>query len=96
MMFFSVCPENTYGKDCQGQCNCHNDALCDKMTGTCSCGMGWTGETCQVPCEDGLYGPNCTQNCICQNGGSCDRFSGCCKCQPGWYGQQCEYGKSTK
>lgn len=92
-LFISACPPGRYGNNCSETCLCQNDGICDPVSGSCQCGLGWTGDMCDAPCPDGKFGPNCIHKCICQNGASCDKISGCCQCPEGWYGQQCEHCK---
>ncbi len=36
------CPSGTYGAECSQQCQCHNGASCDAVTGHCNCAPGKT------------------------------------------------------
>ncbi len=46
-LFSTECPAGTFGLGCKEKCKCENGGLCDKMTGRCNCGLGWTGELCE-------------------------------------------------
>lgn len=87
----TACPVGQYGDECQGVCQCRNDAVCDPATGRCQCGPGWTGDQCDLHCSEGRYGPDCSLVCDCLNGAGCDPVSGCCDCTSGWYGTHCEH-----
>ena len=89
----SACEDGQYGIDCEYNCTCENGAICDPVTGECTCGMGWQGDSCDIPCPEDKFGPNCMHTCSCQNGASCDSVTGCCDCPSGWYGQQCGMSK---
>ena len=41
------CPEGRYGQNCTEMCQCKNGARCNKVTGCCSCPVGYYGSTCQ-------------------------------------------------
>ena len=41
------CPAGTFGTDCSQKCSCLNGGICDKKTGGCDCGLGWTGKYCE-------------------------------------------------
>jgi len=51
------------------------------LDGTCSCGSGWTGPACDVPCQGGAESP-------CSWHGTC-RSDGKCMCERGWTGPVC-------
>lgn len=94
-----VCPEGTFGQDCQ-PCSC-GDHSCDVETGSCLC-------------SDGGYGPDCTRcdeaagkresfmgGCMddpcltdrCGPGSVCEivRFDAAsCRCEGGWSGPKCD------
>lgn len=36
-----------FGLSCRHRCQCDNDALCDHVSGACTCQMGWTGTFCE-------------------------------------------------
>ena len=91
----AACPDDYYGSDCRIPCECQNGALCDAVTGKCTCTMGFHGEYCEQQCPVGKFGPGCVHTCNCQNGASCDKVTGCCSCTSGWYGQSCEIGLFT-
>ena len=44
--FKTVCPEETFGDNCQQECQCQNGASCNHVDGTCICSAGYTGTTC--------------------------------------------------
>ena len=44
---FIVCRRGFFGQDCQFECTCQNDAICDNVNGKCHCGLGWTGTNCE-------------------------------------------------
>lgn len=44
----SGCAQGWFGEDCTQRCNCSNGALCDPVTGNCTCGLGWTGDNCDA------------------------------------------------
>lgn len=46
-IFSLECPSGTFGIDCKEKCTCKNGGLCDKATGRCNCGLGWTGDFCE-------------------------------------------------
>ena len=88
------CADGRYGVGCQGVCDCDAGATCDKVTGSCLCGLGRTGSKCDRVCESGRFGPNCGHTCQCgEHSDGCDPVSGCCSCRPGYYGPQCNLGK---
>ena len=45
------CSAGRFGLNCRHKCACENGGICDKRTGHCECGMGWTGKRC----ERGMY-----------------------------------------
>lgn len=62
-----VCPEGTYGLNCQQKCACQNGAKCIPKDGSCLCSKGWRGKNCtKRVCPDWLFGPNCDQACQCE------------------------------
>ncbi|OXB82515.1 UNVERIFIED_CONTAM: hypothetical protein H355_000773 [Colinus virginianus] len=85
-----------YGPSCRLMCTCQNAAICDHVDGSCTCGLGWTGKSCEKECLPGKYGPSCSLDCSCQHNGTCDRFTGCCHCPAGFYGHSCEHGLLTR
>ena len=60
------------------------------MTGACTCGPGWRGARCELPCPANTYGLGCRDTCKCKNSVSCDTVSGQCTCESGWRGALCE------
>lgn len=42
------CPPGWFGEDCALLCNCSNGGLCDSVSGSCTCGLGWTGAHCDT------------------------------------------------
>lgn len=49
--WFSGCPDYWYGRNCEHECNCHMNEICDKSTGQCRVHF----------CARGYQGLNCTQ-----------------------------------
>lgn len=47
------------------------------------CKPGYTGESCEDPCERDFYGENCTSECQCSHYGECSNVDGSCFCLPG-------------
>uniref|UniRef100_A0A8C3RXX9 Platelet endothelial aggregation receptor 1 n=1 Tax=Chelydra serpentina TaxID=8475 RepID=A0A8C3RXX9_CHESE len=84
------CPQGWYGSGCLGECQCHNNGLCDPIAGRCQCALGYTGERCREECPIGKYGQDCGQPCDCANGGRCFHINGACLCDAGFYGPRCE------
>ncbi|BFZ15391.1 hypothetical protein BsWGS_18430 [Bradybaena similaris] len=91
----AVCPDGTYGLDCEHDCACKVNESCSVATGACS----------SDPCPRGAYGYKCTQLCdrkcirlyCMQNTGFCtycpDGYTGdfCnLECSAGTYGGRCE------
>lgn len=58
------------------------------LTGTCTCGAGFTGELCDRKCDLGWFGHNCQQVCQCdeENSDGCDSVTGRCICKTSWKG----------
>jgi len=44
--FITVCPEGTFGDNCEQECQCQNGANCNHVDGTCVCSAGYMGTTC--------------------------------------------------
>ncbi|VDO45390.1 unnamed protein product, partial [Onchocerca flexuosa] len=44
---FVACRPGRYGKNCEYRCECYNGAICDRVTGQCTCAPGYLGATCQ-------------------------------------------------
>lgn len=40
------CPEGSFGKDCQGTCDCGRHFVCNHVTGECKCKPGHRGKHC--------------------------------------------------
>lgn len=45
--FPSECPAGMFGLGCRHRCQCDNKALCDHVSGACTCQVGWTGTFCE-------------------------------------------------
>lgn len=84
------CPEGTYGTNCSQRCSCKNGATCDRVTGACKCGAGFSGSQCEKPCNIGFFGANCTGECACLNDAICSPSTGACQCRRGFSGNKCE------
>lgn len=82
------CPLGLFGKYCQYNCLCKNNATCDALSGKCRCSDGWKGLYCDRGCKSGNYGKDCLEICKCNNG-DCHHVSGKCKCHTGWTGDSC-------
>ncbi|RMC01944.1 hypothetical protein DUI87_21106 [Hirundo rustica rustica] len=41
-----VC-KGQYGPNCLLACTCQNGGICDHVDGNCTCGLGWTGRSCE-------------------------------------------------
>ena len=67
------CGFNKWGKNCNEDCRCLNEAACDSRDGYCDCREGFTGEFCQSTCSQGEYGKDCKKKCQCQNNADCRR-----------------------
>ncbi|CAG0898556.1 unnamed protein product [Darwinula stevensoni] len=46
----SPCPTGSYGVSCASACHCKNDAICDHISGKCTCSPGWHGSTRSFSC----------------------------------------------
>ncbi|KAH7960135.1 hypothetical protein HPB49_017310 [Dermacentor silvarum] len=75
-----ACPEGQYGRNCSRRCECEPNAVCDPMSGSCTCGPGWVGSFCERRCPDGFHGPECKLRCRCPNGRGCHHVTGQCGC----------------
>lgn len=42
-----MCPQGQYGPNCHLTCTCQNGGICDHVDGNCTCGLGWTGRSCE-------------------------------------------------
>eukprot|EP00056_Hartaetosiga_gracilis_P016133 m.3989 g.3989 ORF g.3989 m.3989 type:complete len:3037 (-) comp3783_c0_seq1:271-9381(-) len=84
------CAEGFFGKNCQQQCQCENEGLCDSVDGSCECPPGYSSASnCAEPCKEGYFGEDCIQHCSCENG-ACDNVDGSCHCPPDYTGIRCE------
>lgn len=43
----SECVNGSYGQRCTQQCQCQNGALCDHVSGACTCSPGYAGTSCE-------------------------------------------------
>lgn len=75
--FLTLLPQLTHYSQCP--CNATNTALCDPVTGNCTCKDGWTGATCDDDIDECLTSPcsgpyaRCmntlgTYTCLCVDG----------------------------
>ncbi|CAG0906363.1 unnamed protein product, partial [Darwinula stevensoni] len=85
-----LCPDGTYGEECEGNCSSCVHGMCLHTTGECLCDPGFTGETCEDVCPKHRFGFLCKRNCTCKNGGECHHITGECNCLDGWRGAECE------
>lgn len=61
-----VCPDGTFGINCQEKCVCENGAKCSSTNGACICTNGWKGKLCNTrACPEDLWGPKCQHPCQC-------------------------------
>lgn len=76
------CPQNRFGVNCEHMCSCRNGGLCHAASGSCSCGLGWTGLHCELgECLSGAaWGPHRRVSC---RGGTCRGARPC----PVWWWQ---------
>lgn len=51
---------------------------CDKVTGACSCSLGYFGDLCQRHCPLGTYGHLCLSTCQCSEAEGCNFITGAC------------------
>lgn len=70
------CPNNYFGEKCAQPCSCQNQALCDHVSGKCTCLPGFEGTLCDQR--------SVSEECHCENGGKCDFTTQACSCPPGW------------
>ena len=91
-IFGPACPIGTYGRGCKQVCQCRTVQQCNKTTGVCTCGVGYTGTFCNATCPSLWYGVDCQQRCQCYVAGTaiCGRFDGRCNCGAGWTGTLCD------
>ncbi|XP_033752804.1 protein draper-like isoform X2 [Pecten maximus] len=88
----SECNDGFFGMDCQYECSCKNNSICNKTDGQCPCTMpGWTGMTCSEACPTSTYGMFCAETCDCSpyQNRFCDPEEGCI-CNPGYTGESCD------
>ncbi|XP_010893083.2 scavenger receptor class F member 2 isoform X1 [Esox lucius] len=99
------CPNQFWGPDCKGKCQCFPNGQCDDVTGKCTCNSNRWGTNCEKPClcqkgkcdqetgtctcQYGFWGPQCANNCYCSLNSVCDQATGRCTCSPGWSGRNC-------
>ncbi|KAK3103766.1 hypothetical protein FSP39_021728 [Pinctada imbricata] len=88
------CADGRHGLNCQGQCNCPENAheVCKKDSGICHCKPGYDGDTCNRTCEAFTYGVLCLGRCRCNRERTlgCDKNNGACQCMQGWEGISCD------
>lgn len=65
----------------QCPCNVTNTALCDPVTGNCTCNHGWTGATCDEDIDECLTSPCSGPNARCMN--TLGTYT--CLCVDGYY-----------
>ncbi|BFZ22776.1 hypothetical protein BsWGS_25813 [Bradybaena similaris] len=98
------CPRGTWGTACANRCTCvaPNTEACDRVSGNCTCKVGWQGADCSVDIDECSRGMNvCSQFSTCRNtpgGFVCPCQSGyfrrsvaekCQECDDGYYGDSC-------
>ena len=86
MFAFVVLFQVGSGDDCVSS-PCQNGGACtDIIAGsyTCTCGIEYTGDNCEIDIDDCALGP-------CLNGGTCTDEAGSytCSCVAGYYGENC-------
>lgn len=59
----SECPAGMFGLGCRHRCQCDNKALCDHVSGACTCQVGWTGTFCEKRERISLIRNPNTQSC---------------------------------
>ncbi|GFO48342.1 multiple epidermal growth factor-like domains 6 [Plakobranchus ocellatus] len=83
----TVCPQGTFGRECEHECNCADEKPCFVSTGGCptGCAPGFTGEDCMT----GEHECNCADEkpCFVSTGGSPTG------CAPGFTGEDCMTGE---
>lgn len=87
----SACPAGMFGPGCRHRCQCENGALCDHVSGACTCQVGWTGTVCEK-CERSSLTPeiNELQN-FCMRWHP-ELFTSMCvsACPQGFFGLDCQ------
>ncbi|XP_025082470.1 multiple epidermal growth factor-like domains protein 6 isoform X16 [Pomacea canaliculata] len=84
----------------QCPCNATNTALCDPVTGNCTCKDGWTGATCDEDIDECLTSPCSgpyaicmntlgTYTCLCVDGYYLNASNLCQECTNNTYGSNC-------
>ena len=68
VVFISVCPEGNWGDNCTQTCSCNtaNTRTCDRVSGTCDCLEGWTGDSCDFDIDECSIHHECPDNSVCQ------------------------------
>lgn len=63
-------------------------SVCMNFIGTCTCGAGFTGDSCDRHCDFDFFGHNCQQVCQCSedNSNGCNPITGRCLCKSPWKG----------
>lgn len=54
-MCASPCQNGKYGLQCKENCECYNGALCDHITGKCTCTPGYQGEFVSCSLDNSIY-----------------------------------------
>ncbi|XP_055887074.1 protein draper-like isoform X3 [Biomphalaria glabrata] len=91
----STCPVGTYGTECQNQCFCYNNDLCEqgKCTGG-QCERGRTGlPMCLEFCPEQTFDLDCSLMCHCKDNEECNKVEGSCpsfQCHDDWDGLGCQ------
>ena len=85
---FAVCPSGSYGPQCQQECMCANGAMCDHVSGACTCTSGWRNTFCDKRKLEKDYWnfTNCWETYL--NLFECDFFVEAA-CPDGYYGLDC-------
>ncbi|XP_071944640.1 uncharacterized protein [Antedon mediterranea] len=91
------CPLRKWGPpDCLRNCpTCYNGGVCDDVTGSCVCTVGFRGINCEIACGSQLFGRKCTIYCAKSNEESCMGKMICppspqgCSCTDGYTGPDC-------
>ncbi|XP_055886087.1 uncharacterized protein LOC106079930 isoform X3 [Biomphalaria glabrata] len=89
------CPFGTYGNECQNQCHCLNNDLCEQ--GLCNGGKCERGRTglpfCLEVCPAQTFGLDCRLICHCKDQEDCNKIQGDCpsyQCDGEWDGPGCQ------